>query len=140
MSADTITGVLVLQPYENNQDVFHLFFQYTRADGIIGYSHIPMKRKGTPAPAGWQGPLWDFVEQSPELECSPSVRILGPRDGERDHFHNQGLWRNPYVVMAYPFMDREPDGGAVCRSINRWSTKEERDGVIFEGRAKGIIK
>lgn len=134
---DTITGVLVLQKSQE-EGIFHLWFQYTRSDGIIGYSHIPMKRKGDPKPADHTGPVWDFVEKSPFLECSPSVRILGPHDGAPDHFHNQGLWTNYYVVMAQPY-GSEPGGYGLVREINALPTKEERDGLIFSLRDKHIL-
>lgn len=90
-------------------------------------------------PAAFKSPVWDFVEKSPFLECSPSVRILGPKDGAPDHFHNEGLWTNYYVVMAHSFGDFEPEADEVCQMINKYDTKEERDKVIFELRAEGVL-
>lgn len=122
-----------------------LWFEYTRSDGIIGYSTIPMKRKTDPVPAGHIGPLWDFVERSPFIDCSPSVRILGPKEGAPDHFHNAGQWTIPYVIMAKPFGEtiiiegEEVDANDVLRTVNQHKTKEERDGVIFKARAQGIL-
>lgn len=135
---DEITGVVVLQEMPE-PGLWRLYFQYRRHDGLIGYSSIPMKRKGDSPPPDHQGPLWDFVERSPFLDCSPSVRILGPTSDSPDHFHNQGQWTNPYVVMAKPYGE-EPEARDVCRAINQYDTKEQRDGVIFQGRAEGVIK
>lgn len=133
--------------------IWRLWFEYTRNDGIIGHSSIPMKRKGEPAPANHQGPLWEFFERSPFLDCSPSVRILGPHDGAPDHFHNTGQWTNYYVVMKHPF-GSEPDGRDLCGHINTFEpgdfdrltdaakqtyAKEIRDRRIFKLRDEGIL-
>lgn len=140
---DHISGVVVLQPYLK-PGLFRLWFEYTRADGIIGYSTIPMKRKGEPMPQlpeNQRTPVWDFVEKNPLLECSPSVRILGPHNGAPDHFHNTGLWTNPYVVMASGYGEEGESHTAneVCEMINKFKTKEERDGVIFSLRAERVL-
>lgn len=134
---DEITGVVVLQEMPE-PGVWRLWFQYTRSDGIKGYSSIPMKRKGDPEPKH-EGPLWEFVERSPFLDCSPSVRILGPHDGAPDHFHNAGQWTNYYIVMATKWGE-DPEAYDVVRTINQHDTKEKRDGEIFKGRALGVIK
>lgn len=134
---DTITGVLVLQKFSEPW-LYRLWFEYTRSDGIIGYSTIPIKERGVQQPPDHQGPVWDFFRKNPMLECSPSVRILGPKDGEPDHFHNSGLWENPYVEMAQPYGE-EPEARDICRDINKLTTKEERDQLIFSLRAKGVL-
>jgi hypothetical protein len=135
--SDMITGVLVLQE-SLEPGIFNMWFQYTRHDGMIGHSHIPMKRAGTPQPESHFGPVWDFVEDSPFLHCSPSVRILGPSEGAPDHFHNQGQWTNYYVWMANP-LGSEPNGYELCQQINKLPTKEERDQLIFSLRDKKIL-
>jgi len=137
---DMITGVVVLQRIPAPGG-WRLWFQYTRQDGLIGYSTIPMKPKGTPKPEGHTGPLWDFDMQNPTLHCSPSVRILGAHDGDPDHFHNAGQWSNPFVIMAKPYPEAEdPDSRDVCMEINKFKTKEECDRVILDFRAKGILE
>lgn len=134
---DQITGVLVLQKFPDDP-YFGIWFEYTRADGIIGYSYIPAKEKDAPNLTD-KRPLWDFVRENPTLHCSPSVRILGPHPGDPDHFHNQGQWSNHYVIMAQPY-GAEPDAREVCQEINKGKTKEERDKVILVYRAKGILE
>lgn len=138
---DHISGVLVLQPFLR-PGLFRIWFQYTRSDGIIGYSTVPIKDKNTPPMQGHVGPVWDFVRQNPVLKCSPSVRILGPKEGDPDHFHNSGLWENHYVEMAFPYGEGSigtPEADQVCQQINKLPTKEERDNLIFELRRKMIL-
>ena len=132
---DMITGVLVLQRMDAQR--WRLWFQYTRSDGLIGYSTIPVKPKGQPKSS--DGPEWDFVMENPTLHCSPSVRILGPKEGAPDHFHNAGQWSNPFVIMQGTY-GSEPDASEVCRKINEFKTKEECDKVILDYRAKGVLE
>lgn len=138
---DHISGILVLQKYLV-PGLYRIWFQYTRADGLIGYSTIPMKEKAAPMPQipdKFKTPVWDFVRENPFLSCSPSVRILGPKEGSPDHFHNSGLWRNHYVEMAKPFGESEPEADDLCHELNKLATKEERDAVIFKLRADGVL-
>lgn len=137
--SEAITGVVVLQRLPNDSTApYRLWFQYTRADGIIGYSTIPMIEHGMEPNLNHKGPLWTFRRENPWLHCSPSVRILGPRDGAPDHFHNAGNWSNHYVEMAYPW-GTEPDAHDVCRAINEHTTKEDRDRVILHYRAEQVL-
>lgn len=135
---DAITGVVVLQRMPE-PGIWRLWFQYTRNDGIIGYSTIPMKPKSDPQPPDHKGPLWDFVLRNPFIDCSPSVRILGPHDGAPDHFHNSGQWSNPCVIMAKPY-GSDPEARDVLRTINETSDKDKQDAVIFRARAEGILE
>lgn len=138
---DTITGVLVLQKM-TSPDVWRLFFEYTRHDGKIGYSSIPMLEGNTPRPAGYQGPLWQFARDNPRLHCSPSVRMLGPKPDSPDHFHNNGQWVNDYVQMAHNFgaePDEDFEGTMLVRKINELKDKPSRDEFIFELRRKGVL-
>lgn len=137
--SDTITGVVVLQRMPE-PGIWRLWFEYTRGDGLRGFFTIPMKPKDAPHPAGHEGPLWDFVQRNPWLDCSPSVRILGPREGAPDHFHNEGQWTNYFVIMAQPY-GSEPEAREVVEKINfkGSATKEQRDEVILEYRAQGVL-
>jgi hypothetical protein len=141
---DLITGVLVLQKMPE-PEVWACWFEYTRHDGTRGISYIPMVEKGRPHPPGHTGPLWQFVRRNPWLDCSPSVRILGPNKESPDHFHNEGAWSNHYVQMTGEW-GSEPEGRELCWEINGFGqvdkkpiTKEFRDSIILPYRAKGVL-
>ena len=140
---DLITGVLVLQKFLE-PEVWACWFEYTRHDNARSISYIPMIEQGRNAPADHKGPLWYFRRENPWLHCSPSVRILGAKDGDPDLFHNQGQWSNHYVVMAQPY-GSELDGRDLCYEINGFGhprpiTKEFRDSVILDYRARHILE
>lgn len=135
---DFITGVLLLQRVSPDQNLYRLWFQYTPEGKQPEQSYIMMREKDLPGPEGPH--VWQFTRRNPWLDCSPSIRIMRG-EGLPDIFHNAGQWSNHYVEMASSLNQEGASAMEVHEAIN-WPadrTKEQRDVVILQYRAQGVL-
>lgn len=92
-------GTAVLDDVHGSE---YLFVVCRMANGKIEIRHIPVYKLGEQKPCGtaWQYQILSEAtsETKGRLRMTPSLRILGNKEGQPDQFHNSYQWEVDYLL------------------------------------------
>lgn len=119
MSPDKVVGVAVIDETTRPPTLYCICESWSNGQtGTKRIATIPILALGLPSVNGRE---WRF-EQYPgaRLKVTPSLRMLGWKEGDPDLFHNEGEWWVDYAIHDGKNKDLYDNAGDQLRALNGW--------------------